>query len=108
MFLEKSGIRPDISDKLILLKVSAFFTRFIPESFRWYVSHNRYEDAERVIKFIGRVNGYEDVDVKMLQRVAEAEKERLQDTKNNKKYTLIDVLSNKRLLKFTLLLAWIW
>ena len=82
--------------------------RFVPESFRWYVSHNRTEDAERVIRFIGRVNGYKDVDLKMLHEVTEAEKQMQKVMAEDKKYTVIDVLRHPKLLKYTLLLAWIW
>lgn len=71
------------------------------------MSHNRIEEAEGVIKFIGKVNGYK-ADMKMLQAVTEAEKEIQKGGVVNKKYTLIDVLGHPKLLKFTLLLAWVW
>ena len=88
--------------------VSYFLRRFVPESFRWYVSHNRIEDAERVIKYIGKFNGYEEVDLKMLHAVTEAEKERQKAGEGDKKYTLVDILKHRSLLKYTLLLAFIW
>ena len=83
-------------------------TRFVPESFRWYVSHNRVDDAERVINFIGKVNGYDEVDMKVLHAVTDAEKERQKQIEGSKKYTILDIIKDRKLLKITLLLAFIW
>ena len=82
--------------------------RFVPESFRWYVSHNRNEDAEKVVQFIGKVNGYGDVNKDMLHEVTEAEKAILEEHLADKKYSFLDIFKHRHILKFTLLLAWIW
>ena len=82
--------------------------RFVPESFRWYVSHNRTEEAENVIQFIGKVNDYTDINKDLMREATEAEKAKEEKHMADKKYTFLHILKHQRILKFTLLLAWIW
>ena len=80
----------------------------MPESFRWYVSHNKAEDAERVVQFIGKVNGNADINKDMLHEVTETERAEQEIHLADKKYTFLDILRTPRVLKYTLLLAWVW
>ena len=84
------------------------FLRFVPESFRWYVSHDRMKDAERSIRFIAKINGHKGLDVESLKRLTETEKKEEKDRESDRKYTLLDIFKDRGLLKLTLLLSWIW
>ncbi|XP_053392444.1 organic cation transporter protein-like [Mercenaria mercenaria] len=78
---------------------------FVPESFRFYVGHDRIEDAENIIKKIARINKKPVPDMSELNLLkASIEKAKLLD----KKYSFIDFFKNKQLLKCTLLLAVVW
>ncbi|XP_053392451.1 solute carrier family 22 member 21-like isoform X2 [Mercenaria mercenaria] len=77
---------------------------FVPESFRWYVSHNRIKDAENVIKRVARVNGKQPPDMSIISQMDMSVTSQLKD----RKYSLFDVLKNKNSRKYTLLLAFVW
>ncbi|XP_060567569.1 organic cation transporter protein-like [Ruditapes philippinarum] len=78
---------------------------FVPESFRFYVGHDRFGDAENIIKTIARFNKRPVPDMSGLHALKTSkEEQKLLD----KKYSFIDIIRNKELLKCTLLLAVVW
>ena len=72
------------------------------------MSHDKVRDAGRIIKFIAKVNGHKFVDTDSLKKLTENEKETAEEKQVDKKYTLLDVINDSRLLKLALLLSWIW
>ena len=85
-----------------------YFHSFVPESFRWHVSHDKFEHAEKTIKYIGKVNGHENIETDTLKRLVVTEKSEDQAKKSDKKYTILHILRHKRLLKLSLILCWMW
>ncbi|XP_052786101.1 organic cation/carnitine transporter 2-like [Mya arenaria] len=88
----------------IQLMVSIFgipcivMTWFLPESLRWYVAHNRHEDARNLAERIASVNKIH------LEEVPEMP----QYEPDEKNYTAIDLFRSWRLAKLTLLSASVW
>ena len=72
------------------------------------MSHDKVRDAEKIIKFIAKINGQKLVDTSSLKKLTENEKEAAKEKQVDKKYTLLDVIKDSSLLKLTLLLSWIW
>ena len=72
------------------------------------MSHDRLKDAEKTIRFIGKVNGHKHIDIDSLKRLTATEKTEKQKKQSDKKYTILDILRNRRLLKLSLVLSWIW
>lgn len=78
---------------------------FVPESFRWYVGHDRFKDAQNVIKKVARVNG------KPVPNVSgNCLKKKSLDEANlkDKKYSFFDIARNRQLRIYTLLLVMVW
>ena len=75
----------------------------MPESFRWLVSHGRFDDARLVIEKVARINGVKVPDLSDLEKVALQN----EDT-NNRTYTLLDLFKKFQIRKNTLLLAFMW
>ncbi|WAR00506.1 OCTL-like protein [Mya arenaria] len=78
----------------------------IPESFRWYLSHNRSQDARGVMKYISRLNRTELTD-ESLHEMLRVEKGELA-TGDKRKYSFIHLFKTRRLVKITLLSAINW
>ncbi|KAL4239285.1 hypothetical protein ACF0H5_000102 [Mactra antiquata] len=78
---------------------------FVPESFRWYVSHNRLNDAESVIKKLAKVNKSTRIELNELKTMAkDIGKEIIPD----RKYSCIDIIRNGSLFLYTSLLVIVW
>ncbi|XP_052087908.1 organic anion transporter 3-like [Mytilus californianus] len=78
---------------------------FVPESFRWLVTHWKIQKAYDVIKTIASMNNkkppeYDNFHAEVIQ---------VEDlVSEEKKYSILDILDNPRLLKITLLLMVAW
>ncbi|XP_053381478.1 organic cation/carnitine transporter 2-like [Mercenaria mercenaria] len=77
---------------------------FVPESFRWYVGHDRIRNAENVIKSVAKVNGKPPPDLSTISQMDPS----ITPQQKDRKYSLFDVLKNKDLRKYTFLLAFVW
>ncbi|KAL4239284.1 hypothetical protein ACF0H5_000101 [Mactra antiquata] len=78
---------------------------FVPESFRWYVSHNRLNDAESVMKKLAKVNKSAKIELNELKTMAkDIGKEMIPD----RKYSCIDIIRNGSLFLYTSLLVIVW
>ena len=88
--------------------------RFVPESFRWYVGHDRLEDSTKVIERISRVNRTPIPDLSVFKQKTDnsdsdfASGSELEGTSSDKKYTFLDLVKQPNLLKLTLLFSFIW
>ncbi|KAL4240699.1 hypothetical protein ACF0H5_001491 [Mactra antiquata] len=72
----------------------------IPESFRWYIAHDKPKKAEVIIRSVARYNRHESFDAqKILSKV---------ETKNYQKYSPLDLFKTKQLVKVTLLSSLNW
>lgn len=76
----------------------------LPESFRYLVSHNKIDEAEETIRHVARWNGRPAPDLKRLRILVEEDNM----AKEERKYTLVDLVKNRTLLKHTLLLGIGW
>ncbi|KAL4239494.1 hypothetical protein ACF0H5_000309 [Mactra antiquata] len=70
------------------------------ESFRWYVSHDRIQDARTVIEKVAKINKSSTPDLSDLNIE--------QDDLKDKKYTPLDLVRNRSLLVYTLAFIFIW
>ncbi|KAL4239283.1 hypothetical protein ACF0H5_000100 [Mactra antiquata] len=78
---------------------------FVPESFRWYVSHNRMKEAEAVIKKVATVNKAPVPDMSELQSM---KRDMDEEKQADRKYSFIDIVRNRSLLIYTVLYVIIW
>ena len=85
-------------------KLYIYFFSVLPESFRWLVSHYKTERAETVIARIASINGQRRPDVSKLIEITRKEAE----VKEDKRYSLLDIFSDRTLLKHSILLWFIW
>ena len=76
----------------------------MPESFRWYYSHDRVEDAEKVIITVSKVNRRPVPDMTYMKKVAT----NFETKQTDRKYSLLDLLKSKFLIKVTILLSFNW
>ncbi|XP_053385130.1 solute carrier family 22 member 4-like isoform X1 [Mercenaria mercenaria] len=72
----------------------------IPESFRWYVAHDKPEKAEEILRYVAKFNKHEDINLHRALRKPE--------TRDNKRYTVLDLVKTKTLIRVTLLSALSW
>ena len=72
------------------------------------MSHDRLKDAEKTIKFISKINGHQHIDIDSLKTLTNSEKAEKEEKQSDKKYTVKNIIRNRRLLKLSLLLAWMW
>ncbi|XP_060565155.1 solute carrier family 22 member 4-like [Ruditapes philippinarum] len=87
-----------------LLGIPFLFTWFvIPESFRWFVAHDRPADAQKIIEQWAKINNKP---VPEVGNTVIIEKESTKEM--DKKYTFIHLFKSKELTKITLLLAINW
>lgn len=84
------------------------FFSFLPESFRWLVSHGRLDEAERCIRFVAKVNGKPPPDLNRLKVVIEKEQIAAKETKALQVYTVLDLFRTSKIRKTTILFALIW
>ena len=85
-----------------LYTVSLTF-RFMPESFRWLVSHRRFDSARQVIEKMARINGKPVPDLSHVEEVAMND-----ETTNRHTYSLLDLFRTNYIRKHTLLMSVIW
>ncbi|XP_074649150.1 uncharacterized protein LOC141904460 [Tubulanus polymorphus] len=67
---------------------------FLPESARWLMQKQRFEEAEKWIKRMAKLNKKPCPDLSVLERIAEYEDERRQ---HRQKYTYLDLFYSKKL-----------
>jgi len=87
-----------------LNKIEHFYFRFVPESYRWLVSNGKIEKAHGVIAKIARINGKPVPDFSKFAEIVKA----AESTSKEKKYTIVDIVRNRTLLKYTMLVAIGW
>ncbi|CAG2192065.1 OCTN [Mytilus edulis] len=88
-----------------LTYVSALSALFVPESFRWLVTHWKIQKAYHVIKRLAKINNKKPPEYEKFH----AEVIQVEDlVSEGKKYSILDIIDNPRLLKFTLLLMVAW
>jgi hypothetical protein len=76
-----------ISDSFFL---SAYFS-FMPESSRWLIQKQRYNDAMKVLKFVARLNGKSPPDMPLLLRVGYESKAQAEH-----RYSFLDLFRTKK------------
>lgn len=72
----------------------------IPESFRWYIGHDKPEKALEVINRVAKYNKRHEVEADNLTGDQEVKKDR--------KYTVFDLFKTKTLIRNTVLSAFNW
>ena len=77
--------------------------RCMPESFRWYYSHDRVNDAEKVITKVSKLNRRPVPDMTFIEKQLA---KRISD--KDKKYSVLDLFKSRFLIKVTLLLLVTW
>ena len=82
---------------------SCLLIRFMPESFRWLVSHRRFDCARHVIERIAKINGVAVPDLSELEKVALND-----EATDSRTYTILDLVKTREVRKNTLLLSVIW
>ena len=75
----------------------------MPESFRWYYSHDRVEDAERVVTVVAKINRRPLPDMAYMKQAASSS-----SMSSDKKYSLLDLFSSRSLIKVTVLMVIVW
>jgi len=80
--------------------------RYIPESFRWYLSHDRSKDASEVIRNIAKFNRTSLADDEV-RNMLHVERGHL-TTGDKQKYTFIHLFKTRELTIITLLSALSW
>ncbi|XP_052080295.1 organic cation transporter protein-like isoform X1 [Mytilus californianus] len=76
----------------------------ITESYRWLISHGRIDEAYEVMIKIARINGRSPPNKQKLIDIVNLN----EHVAKERKYTLLDILRNKHLLKVTALLSFTW
>lgn len=72
----------------------------MPESFRWYLSHDRQNEAKKVIKYVAKRNKQPITD-QMLDEYLKAQSDI--EMRKDTKYTIIQLFRTRRLTRITLL-----
>jgi len=86
--------------------VVIFCSRIIPESFRWYLSHGRLEEAEKVLEKVAKFNKKPCISLKQLEELDLTDGE--DNGQGDRKYTLLDIFKSRYLIKLSLLLSTVW
>jgi hypothetical protein len=76
--------------------------RVIPESFRWYVAHERQDDAMDIMKSIATCNKHDAV------YFGSGFENKIVSPKDDRKYTFIHLFKSKYLAKVTFLQMIVW
>jgi hypothetical protein len=72
----------------------------LPESFRWYIAHDKPEKAAQIITRIAKYNKHEEFDIdKVLDN---------QEEQEDQKYTVLHLFKSRYLTKITILLSFSW
>lgn len=84
-----------------LCSVPCFLAWFaLPESFRWYIAHDKPEEAKEIITRVAKYNKHREFDInKVLQKPEKTD---------DQKYTVLHLFKSRYLVKVTLLLALSW
>ncbi|XP_053385115.1 organic cation/carnitine transporter 2-like [Mercenaria mercenaria] len=72
----------------------------IPESFRWYIAHDKPEKAEVIVRSVAKFNRHTNFDIDKALKKPE--------NREDKKYTVLDLFRTKKMVKVTFLLALNW
>ncbi|KAK7090345.1 hypothetical protein V1264_010154 [Littorina saxatilis] len=79
---------------------------FTPESVRWLILHNRIDEAEKVIQKVVSVNRKKMPDLEVIRKVALREIE--SKKKIGRRYTYVDLLKGRSLIRVTLCFNFTW
>lgn len=90
------------------LQIFSCLFSFLPESFRWLVSHGRLEEAEHSIRFVAKINGRPAPDLNRLKTMIQKEQEAAKETKALQVYTVLDLFRTSKIRKTTVLFAFVW
>ena len=82
------------------------FNRYVPESFRWKVAHGHVEDASKIIKFVSKINKRPAPSDELLGELERSV--RNSDSHTNRKYTMVDLVKSRTILKNSVLLLIVW
>ncbi|XP_052777401.1 solute carrier family 22 member 21-like isoform X2 [Mya arenaria] len=86
-----------------LLGVPFLFTwRLIPESFRWYLAHDKIDKATAIIQSVADANGKQYPDLKDFNEINSGQ------TLRERKYTFWHLFKTRHLIRITLLLVVVW
>ncbi|XP_053395337.1 solute carrier family 22 member 4-like [Mercenaria mercenaria] len=84
-----------------IMGIPCLFAWFIiPESFRWYIGHDKSDKALEVINKVAKYNDRHEVELGHLMEKPEVKKDR--------KYTVIDLFKSKTLIRNTILSIFNW
>ena len=84
--------------------LSTYIARFVPESFRWYISHGRYKAAKNVVNRVSSWNSHPAPDFDKMCRAVEAQ----EADSTDERYTMVHLFRRKALLKITIPLVFTW
>ena len=90
----------------ILLLLQDICYRYVPESFRWKVAHGKGQDARKIINSVAKINrrsGPSDLSLEELMT-----RMRGTDNHTDRKYTILDLLKYKAIVKNSVLLVTVW
>ncbi|KAL4240147.1 hypothetical protein ACF0H5_000941 [Mactra antiquata] len=76
---------------------------WIPESFRWYISHDKIDKAEAIINDIAKVNGKTTDGIHIT-----TDKQTVESKDGDRRYTVLDLFKSRELTITTLLLMFVW
>ncbi|OWF39252.1 organic cation transporter-like protein [Mizuhopecten yessoensis] len=88
----------------ILTLPCVFMWWFLPESFRYLVTHNRLDEAKEVVCKIARINGKPEPDMSKMSYLVKVDLK----VDAERRYTIWDVAKSPQLRKYTCLLGIAW
>ena len=84
------------------------FFSFLPESFRWLLTKNRFDDAERVLERISDFNDLPFPREEFNKVVDNSNKAGKKTDTGEKSYSIIDIFRSRVLRKRSIIVGFIW
>ena len=84
------------------------FCSFLPESFRWLLTKNRFDDAERVLERISDFNDLPFPREEFNKVIDNSNKAGTKAENVEKSYSIIDIFRSRVLRKRSIIVAFIW
>lgn len=84
------------------------FCSFLPESFRWLLTKNRFDDAERVLERISSFNDLPFPREEFNSVVDNSNKAGKKTDNAEKSYSIIDIFRSRVLRKRSIIVGFIW
>ena len=84
------------------------FFSFLPESFRWLLTKNRFDDAERVLERISDFNDLPFPREEFNKVVDNSNKAGKKTDNGEKSYSIIDIFRSRVLRKRSIIVGFIW